>query len=228
MRPAVRLSALMNLESLWVWTHDSIGLGADGPTHQPVEHHMALRAIPNLWYVRPGDANETSAAWQVALERKGGPVALALSRQKLPVLDRSELAAADGVLRGAYTLWQSEDGEPDVLVLATGSELPIALAGARSLTNGAVVRVVSMPCWELFAEQAQDYRDEVLPPDAPARISIEAGITQGWQRWIGDRGVAIGVDRFGASAPGPRIYEELGLTPERVTAEVSALLERVG
>jgi transketolase len=228
MRPAVRLSALMGLENLWVWTHDSIGLGEDGPTHQPVEHHMALRAIPNLWYVRPGDANETSMGWQVALERKGGPVALALSRQKLPVLDRSELAGAEGVLRGAYTLWQSADGEPDVIILATGSEVPIGLEGARSLANGAVVRVVSMPCWELFAEQSPEYRDDVLPPDVSARISIEAGITHGWERWIGDRGVAIGVDRFGASAPGPRIYQELGLTSERVAAEASALLERVG
>src|SRR5262249_32584088 len=155
MRPAVRLSALVGLESLWVWTHDSVGLGEDGPTHQPVEHHMALRAIPNLWYVRPGDANETVSAWQVALGRRGRPVALALSRQKLPVLDRSDLAAAEGALRGGYTLWQSDDGEPDVLVLATGSEVPIALEGARSLTNGATVRVVSIPCWELFAEQSQ-------------------------------------------------------------------------
>jgi transketolase len=132
------------------------------------------------------------------------------------------------VLRGAYTLWQSADGEPDVIILATGSEVPIGLEGARSLANGAVVRVVSMPCWELFAEQSPEYRDDVLPPDVSARISIEAGITHGWERWIGDRGVAIGVDRFGASAPGPRIYQELGLTSERVAAEASALLERVG
>jgi len=228
MRPAVRLSALTGLESLWIWTHDSVGVGEDGPTHQPVEHHMALRAIPNLWYVRPGDANETTIAWRVALERKGGPVALALTRQKLPVFDRSEVGAVEGALRGAYVLWQSGEGEPDVIVLATGSELSIALDGARSLSNGAVVRVVSMPCWELFAEQSQDYRDEVLPPDVRARVSIEAGITHGWERWIGDRGVAIGVDRFGASAPYIRIYEELGLTPERVSAEAEALLERVG
>jgi len=228
MRPAVRLSALSGLENLWIWTHDSIGLGEDGPTHQPVEHHMALRAIPNLWYVRPGDANETSMAWRVALERRGGPVALALTRQKVPVLDRAELGAAEEALRGAYTLWQSDEGDPDVLVLATGSELSIALEGARSLSNGAVVRVVSMPCWELFAEQPEEYRDEVLPPDVHARISIEAGVTHGWERWIGDRGVAIGVDRFGASAPYGRIYEELGLTPERVAAVAAAVLDRVG
>jgi len=228
MRPAVRLSALMGVESLWVWTHDSVGVGEDGPTHQPVEHHMALRAIPNLWYVRPGDANETVWAWRLALERKGGPVALALTRQKLPVLDRTEVAAADGVLRGGYTLWQSDEGEPDVIVLATGSELSIALDGARAIRNGGTVRVVSLPCWELFAEQPLDYRDEVLPPSVRARVSIEAGITHGWERWVGERGVSIGVDRFGASAPYARIYEELGLTPERVAAEASALLERVG
>jgi len=228
MRPAVRLSALIGLENLWLWTHDSVGVGEDGPTHQPVEHHMALRAIPNLWYVRPGDANETVLAWRIALERKGGPVALALTRQKLPVLDRSEVAAAEGVLRGAYVLWQSGDGDPDLIVLATGSELSIALDGARSLSNGAIVRVVSMPCWELFEEQPQDYRDEVLPPDVRARVSVEAGITHGWERWVGDRGLSIGVDRFGASAPYTRIYEELGLTPEHVAAEAEALLERVG
>jgi transketolase len=227
MRPAVRLSALMGLENLWVWTHDSVGLGEDGPTHQPVEHHMTLRAIPNLWYVRPGDANETAMAWRIALERKGGPVALALTRQKVPTLDRAEVAAADGVLRGAYVLWQSGDGEPDVIVIATGSELSIALDGARSLSNGAVVRVVSMPCWELFEQQPRQYRDEVLPPDVRARVSVEAGITHGWERWIGEHGVSIGVDRFGASAPYARIYEELGLTPDRVAAEASALFERV-
>ena len=228
MRPAVRLSALMGLESLWVWTHDSVAVGEDGPTHQPVEHHMALRAIPNLWYVRPGDANEASMAWRLALERRGGPVALALTRQKLPVLDRAEVASAEGTLRGAYVLWQSAEGDPDVIVLATGSELPVALDGARGMSNGAVVRVVSMPCWELFAEQSHDYRDEVLPPDVRARISIEAGITFGWERWVGDHGVSIGVDRYGASAPYGRIYEELGLTADRVSAEAEALLDRVG
>ncbi len=228
MRPAVRLSALMGLENMWVWTHDSIGVGEDGPTHQPVEHHMALRAIPNLWYVRPGDANETAFAWRTALERTGGPVALALTRQKLPVFDRDEVEAAEGALRGAYVLWQSAAGEPDVVVMATGSEVAIALEGARALGNGAVVRVVSMPCWELFAEQPEEYRDEVLPPDVRARVSIEAGITHGWERWVGDGGVSIGVDRFGASAPAARIYEELGLTSARVTAEAEALLARVG
>jgi len=178
--------------------------------------------------VRPGDANETAMAWRLALERKGGPVAFALTRQKLPVLDRSEVAAADGVLRGAYVLWQSGEGDPDLIVLATGSELSIALDGARALSNGAVVRVVSMPCWELFDEQPEEYRDEVLPPDVRARVSVEAGITHGWERWVGDRGTSIGVDRFGASAPYTRIYEELGLTPQRVAAEAAALLERVG
>jgi transketolase len=228
MRPAVRLSALMELENLWIWTHDSIGLGEDGPTHQPVEHHMALRAIPNLWYVRPADANETVTAWRLALERKGGPVALALTRQKVPTFDRSEVAPADGVLRGAYTLWQSAESEPDLLLLATGSEVAIALGAARAIGNGAVVRVVSMPCWELFAEQPEEYRDEVLPPGARARVSIEAGVTHGWERWVGDHGVSIGVDRFGASAPYQRIYEELGLTPENVAAKAEALLARVG
>ena len=224
MRPAVRLSALMGLETLWLWSHDSVGVGEDGPTHQPVEHHMALRAIPNLWYVRPGDANETSMAWRLALERKGGPVALALSRQKLPTFDRSEVASAEGVLRGGYTLWQSDDGEPDLLLLASGSEVSTAFAAAKSID--ANVRVVSLPCWELFAEQSQEYRDEVLPPAVRARVSVEAGITHGWERWIGDAGVSVGIDRFGASAPGPTVMAELGITPEHVAEVAAGLLER--
>ena len=222
MRPAVRLSALMGLETLWVWSHDSVGVGEDGPTHQPVEHHMALRAIPNLWYVRPGDANETSVAWRLALERKGGPVALALSRQKLPTFDREEVAPADGVLWGGYTLWQSGEGEPDLLLLASGSEVSTAFAAAKSID--ANVRVVSLPCWELFAEQPQAYRDEVLPPAVRARVSVEAGITHGWERWIGDAGVAIGINRFGASAPGPTVLAELGITPEHVASVAAVLL----
>jgi transketolase len=224
MRPAVRLSALMGLPVAWVWTHDSVGVGEDGPTHQPVEHHMALRAIPNLWYVRPGDANETAMAWRIALERTDGPVALALSRQKLPTLDRSEVASAEGALRGAYTLWQSGAGEPDLILLATGSEVHIALDAARSLD--ANVRVVSMPCWELFEEQPQPYRDVVLPPSVAARLSVEAGISLGWERWVGLEGASVAVDRFGASAPAGRIFEELGLTAESVAARAAELLGR--
>jgi transketolase len=219
MRPSVRLSALMGLPVVWVWTHDSVAVGEDGPTHQPVEHLMSLRAIPNLWLVRPADANETSIGWRIALERTDGPVALALSRQKLPTLDRSSVAPAAGALRGAYTLWQRSPGTPDAIVLATGSEVPIALAGAQ-LAADVNVRVVSLPCWELFAAQDRAYRDEVLPPEVIARVSIEAGITFGWQAWGAT--TSIGVDRFGASAPYQRIYEELGLTARAVADAVEA------
>ncbi len=222
MRPAVRLSALTGLPVAWVWTHDSVGVGEDGPTHQPVEHHMALRAIPNLWYVRPADANETSMAWRIALEREDGPVAFALSRQKLPTLDRSDVAPAEGTLRGAYTLWQSGGGDPDLILLATGSEVHVALDAARALR--ANVRVVSMPCWELFEVQPQSYRDEVLPPAVEARLSVEAGISLGWERWVGLRGGSVAVDRYGASAPAARIFEELGLTAASVAARAEALL----
>ena len=224
MRPAVRLSALSHLPVIWIWTHDSIGLGEDGPTHQPVEHLMSLRAMPNLWMVRPGDANETVAAWQIALERDGGPVAFALSRQKLPVLGGDGLAdTREGPLRGGYVLWQRDPGaEPDAIVLATGSEVAIALEGARSLDLNA--RVVSLPCWELFEEQPDEYRDEVLPPSVTARVSIEAGVTFGWERYVGPGGASIGVDRFGASAPYERIYEELGLTPQAVADAVGRVV----
>ena len=227
MRPAVRLSALGHYPVIWVWTHDSIGVGEDGPTHQPVEHLMSLRAMPNLWVVRPGDANETAVAWKVAIEREGGPVALALSRQKLPTLDRSEVAPAAGLEKGAYTLWES--GPPDVILIASGSEVSLALDAGRKLAaeNGTAVRVVSMPCWELFEAQSQSYRDEVLPPEVKARLSVEAGVSFGWRRWVGAEGDGIAVDRFGASAPAPDVFEHLGFTVDNVVARAAALLERV-
>ena len=219
MRPAVRLSALMGLRTAWVWTHDSVAVGEDGPTHQPVEHHLALRAIPNLYYVRPADANETSMAWRIALERREGPVALALTRQKLPTLDRSEVAPAEGALRGGYTLWQRGEGDPEALVIATGSEVHLALEAARSLE--ANVRVVSMPCVELFEEQDEAYRESVLPAAVTARLSVEAGVTLGWERYARSQ---IGIDHFGASAPYQRIFAEFGLTAEAVTAALEAEL----
>src|SRR5579862_5199846 len=227
MRPAVRLSALMELPVVWVWTHDSVGLGEDGPTHQPVETYAALRAIPHLWFVRPADANETVVAWQVALERNDGPVALSLSRQKTPTLDRSELASASGLERGAYTLWES--GPPDLILIASGTEIALALAAGRQIAgDGTHVRVVSMPCWELFELQDADYREEVLPPDVGARLSIEPGVALGWKQWVGDRGESIALDRFGASAPGSTVLERLGYNLDNVVARATALLERVG
>ena len=226
MRGAVRLSALMGLPVLWVWTHDSLGVGEDGPTHQPIEHVMALRAIPNLWVLRPGDANEASFAWKVALEREDGPVALLLSRQKLATLDRSEVAAATGVERGGYVLWASA-GTPELILIGTGSELSLALDAGRALaTQGRAVRVVSLPCIELFAAQSQAYRDEVLPPAVRARVAVEAGISLGWHRWVGDAGAVVGVDRFGHSAPGDRVFAEYGFTVDNVTARALELLER--
>ncbi len=227
MRPAVRLSALMGVDVLWVWSHDSVGRGKDGPTHQPIEHYAALRAIPNLWFIRPADANETVYAWKVALERHGGPVALALTRQKVPTLDRSEVAPAQGVERGAYVLWES--GDPDLILIATGSEVWVAHDAARRVAseNGMNVRVVSMPCWELFELQSAEYRDEVLPPDVKARLSVEAGASLGWKRWVGDHGDSIALDRFGASAPGEEVLERLGFNVDNVVARATALLERV-
>ncbi|HET7648379.1 MAG TPA: transketolase [Gaiellaceae bacterium] len=227
MRNAVRISALSSIPSVWVWTHDSVGLGEDGPTHQPVEHYASLRAIPNLWFVRPADARETVGAWKVALEREDGPVAFALTRQKVPTLAESQV---DGVARGAYVLWESEDaaGLPDVLLLATGSEVHVALeAGRRLAEQGTSARVVSMPCWELFEAQPREYRDEVLPPDVKARLSVEAGVAQGWHRWVGDEGDCVSLERFGASAPGATVLEKLGFTADDVVARALALRTRV-
>jgi transketolase len=229
MRPAIRLSALGSVPALWIYSHDSIGVGEDGPTHQPIEHYMTLRAIPNLWFVRPGDANEVAYAWKVALERKDGPIVLALTRQKLPVLDRSELAAASGVERGAYVLWQADETKlPELILIATGSELSPALEAAKALLGeGVHSRVVSMPCWELFELQSEEYRESVLPAAVSARLSVEAGISLGWQRWVGDHGASVAIDHFGASAPGDELMERFGFTGENVAAQARALLARV-
>jgi transketolase len=227
MRPAVRLSALMELPVVWAWTHDSVGLGEDGPTHQPVETYAALRAIPHLWFIRPADANETAHAWKVALERPDGPVALSLSRQKVPTLDRSDLAPASGLEQGAYTLWESSSS-PDLILIATGAEVGLTLEAGRALSaDGTATRVVSMPCWELFEAQPQAYRDEVLPPDVAARLSVEPGVRLGWKQWVGDRGDSVSIEHFGASAPGATVLEEFGYSLDNIVSRASALLERV-
>ncbi len=232
MRGAVRLSALMGLPVVWVWTHDSVGLGEDGPTHQPVEHYASLRVIPDLWVIRPGDANECSQAWRVALEREDGPVALLLSRQGVETLDRSGLGAAEELERGGYVLWDSGDSTvaPELILISTGAEVPLTLQAARKLAGeeGKKVRVVSMPCIELFEAQAQEYREKVLPPASTARLAVEPGASMSWWKWVGSDGDVLGIDRFGASAPGTKVLEELGFTVENIASRASALLERKG
>jgi transketolase len=226
MRGAVRLAALMALPVVWVWTHDSVGLGEDGPTHQPIEHYTALRAIPRLWVIRPSDANETSWAWRVALERQDGPVALLLSRQAMPVLDRSDLAPAEALTRGGYVLWDSSTGTPQVILIATGSEVAPTLSAARALAGeGIAVRMVAMPCMEIFEAQEESYRAEVLPPHTRARLAVEPGSRMSWWRWVGEQGAVLGLDRFGASAPGSRVLAELGFTSENIAARARELLE---
>jgi transketolase len=225
MRPSVRLSALMEQPVTYVFTHDSIGLGEDGPTHQPIEHLMALRAIPNMTLIRPADANETAQAWKAALDHTSGPTALVLTRQGLPTLDRAEYASAEGLHRGAYVL-SDDDGTPDIILMGTGSEVQHAVAAAETLRaeDGVNVRVVSMPSWELFEAQSDDYRTEVLPPEVTARVAIEAGVAQGWERYVGTSGSVIGIDRFGASAPGATNMEKFGFTPANVVGHARELL----
>ena len=216
MRPPVRLAALMEQRVVFVYTHDSVALGEDGPTHQPIEHLMGMRLVPNLVLIRPADATETAAAWRVALERRDGPTALVFTRQNVPVLDRQRYPLAGDAAKGAYVLWDPPS-PPDALLIATGSEVHLALQGAElAAAEGIAARVVSMPSWELFEGQPHAYRAGVMPPSVTARVSIEAGATLGWERWIGDKGVAVGLDRFGASAPGPIAMRELGFTPQRV------------
>ena len=228
MRGSVRLAALSGLHTVYVWTHDSVGLGEDGPTHQPVEHYAALRAIPGLWFVRPGDANEAAAAWALAVERRDGPVALALTRQKLPTLPGTDTGAREGVDRGGYVLREASGGAARLIVIGTGSELHLAYAAAEAMEGeGIPTRVVSLPCWERFEAQDQAYRDAVLPPSIRKRVSVEVGVSMGWERWVGDEGAIIGLDHFGASAPAETIFERFGFTTERVT-EVARMVVRDG
>lgn len=227
MRPPIRLAALMGVRVIYVFTHDSIGLGEDGPTHQPVEHLASLRAIPRLTVIRPGDANETAEAWKVAIEARDRPVALVLSRQNVPTLDRTKFGAAAGVRRGGYVLADPAAGSPALILLASGSELGLIVAAEERLrAEGVAVRLVSMASWELFDAQPRDYRDAVLPPDIPARLAVEAGIAQGWHRYVGDRGDVISIEQFGASAPGPVVFREYGFSVENVCRRARAVLER--
>ncbi len=225
MRPAIRVAALSSYPTIFLFTHDSIGLGEDGPTHQPVEHIAALRAIPNLLVFRPADANETAQAWKFILEYKDGPTAILLTRQGLPVLDQEKYASAANVNRGAYVL--SGVDKPDVLLLATGSEVSLALNAFEKLSvEGINARVVSMPCWELFEKQKKDYRDSVLPPSVKARVGIEAGVESGWRKWLGSEGVFIGMSSFGASAPAKVCFEKFGITIENVVEAAKKSLGR--
>jgi len=228
MRPAVRLAALMQAPVIYVWTHDSIGLGEDGPTHQPVEQLTALRAIPGLDVVRPADANETAVAWRMALEHTDRPTALCLTRQNVPVLDRSIYAPASEAARGGYILADAGNGQPEVLIMATGSEVAIALEARQRLEDeGRPTRVVSMPCQEWFNAQEPSYRQRVLPPDVRARVSVEAGVSMSWHKLVGDAGECVSVERFGASAPYQVIYEQLGITAQHVVAAAHASLSRI-
>ena len=225
-RPAVRLSALMEQRVIYVFTHDSIGLGEDGPTHQPVEHLAALRVIPNLWVFRPADATETAMAWKVALERKDGPTALALSRQSLPIIDRKQGPSADLTAKGAYILAEASKAQPDLIILATGSEVSLAVKAQKELeTKGVATRVVSMPCWELFDQQPQAYKDEMLPPAIPARLAIEAASPFGWHKYVGDKGGIIGVETFGASAPDKILLEKYGFSLANVVEQALKLVK---
>jgi transketolase len=226
MRPAIRLSALSHYPSIWVFTHDSIGLGEDGPTHQPIEHLAALRAIPNLVVLRPSDANEVTEAWKAAIERRNGPTVLSLTRQNVPTIDRQIYAPASGLKCGAYVLADLGDREPELILMASGSEVSLIVeAGARLAMEGVNLRLVSFPSWELFAQQDKKYQESVLLPNVHRRLAVEAGISLGWERWVGDAGSVIALSRYGASAPYETILEELGFTVENVIAQAQAMMD---
>lgn len=225
LRPAIRLAALSHIPSVWVMTHDSIGLGEDGPTHQPVEHLASLRAMPNLVVLRPADANEVAESWKVAVSRRQGPTLLALTRQNVPTLDRDKFSHAGGLQKGAYVLADLGSGNPDIILMATGSEVGLIVkAGEKLAAEGITVRLVSFPSWELFRQQDRSYRNSVLLPETPVRLAVEAGSTFGWKEWVGDHGETIGIDRFGASAPAEILFEKFGFTVDNVVAKAKELL----
>jgi transketolase len=227
MRPAVRISAISSLHTLWIYTHDSVWLGEDGPTHQPIEHLAAMRATPNLVVVRPADAAETAEAWKIALKRNHGPTVLALTRQNLPIFDRQETQSAQGTAKGAYVLWESKAGAPAIILMASGSEVHPVLAAAKKLDQeGIPARVVSFPSWELFGAQDAAYRESVLPSQCAARLAVEAGVSQGWEKWIGGQGDILAIDTFGASAPLAVLQEKLGFTADAVLGRAKKLLNR--
>jgi transketolase len=226
-RPALRLAALMELPVIYVMTHDSIGVGEDGPTHQPVEHLASLRAIPHFCVIRPADANEVAYAWRAAMGRRHGPTMLVLTRQDLPIFDRQKLGGAEGVLKGAYILAREKGALPDVILIASGSEVQLVVAAQEQLVRqGIDARVVSMPSWELFREQPQDYRDHVLPAQVKARLAVETAVPMGWHEWVGDGGDVIGITRFGASAPAKENFKRFGFTVENVVERTTRLVPR--
>ncbi len=229
LRPALRVSALSHYPCIWIFTHDSIGVGEDGPTHQPVEHLASLRAIPNLVTIRPADANETAEAWKVAVARRNAPTALILTRQNLPVIDRSVYTSASELKRGAYILADMGDDEPEIILMASGSEVKLILeAGMKLASQGVNVRLISFPSWELFEQQEIQYRDYILPKKVKARIAVEAGVSQGWERWVGEDGVIISIEHFGASAPAETLFKEFGFTVDHILEKASLLLRRRG
>jgi transketolase len=227
MRPAIRLAALSEVQVVYVFTHDSVGLGEDGPTHQPIEHLAALRSIPHLFVIRPADSHEVREAWRTAILRRNAPTALALTRQKVALIDRTRFASAGGARRGAYVLAEADPAQPQLILVATGSEVSLALEAREKLqSEGIATRVVSMPCWELFDEQPDDYRNEVFPSSIGPRLAIEAGVRQGWDRYVGPQGDVVCLDRFGASAPGDVALSNLGFNVENVLERARRLLQR--
>lgn len=227
MRPAIRLAALMEIQSLFIFTHDSIGLGEDGPTHQPIEHVASLRAIPHLIVIRPGDANETAFAWEVAIASRKKPIALILTRQAVPTLDRTKYASADGLKKGAYILSDTQNKKPDIILIATGSEVNLIVNAQQKLAEQNIAaRLVSMPSWELFEMQSEEYKNSVLPKDIKKRLVVEAGVTQGWEKYAGEQGVIIGVDHFGASAPGDKVMKEFGFSVDNVVQHALTLAKK--
>jgi len=227
MRGAIRLSALSHLQTIWVMTHDSIGLGEDGPTHQPVEHLASLRAIPNLVVIRPADANETAEAWRVAINRKHGPTLIALTRQAVPTYDRNKYAKSSQLEKGAYVLADLGEGEPEIILMASGSEVSLVMAAGQTMADeGVSVRVVSFPSWELFNSTTPEYRNSVLPAATTKRLAVEMGVSQGWEKWVGDEGVIISMDTFGASAPYKQLMEKFGFTVENIYSIAIKLLNK--